>query len=51
MRTYIILPSTIWGIAKNPLADAGLLLVMLATTYERRRRDLRRLRSALHRMA
>ena len=24
MRTYIILPSTIWGIAKNPLTDAGL---------------------------
>lgn len=24
MRTYIILPSTIYGIAKNPLVDAGL---------------------------
>lgn len=24
MRTYIILPSTIWGIAKTPLTDAGL---------------------------
>ena len=24
VRTYIVLPSTIWGIAKNPLVDAGI---------------------------
>lgn len=24
-RSYIILPSTIWGIAKNPLVDAGIM--------------------------
>jgi hypothetical protein len=34
-----------------PLAAAGLLLVLLATTLERRRRDLDRLRAALHRMS
>ncbi|MCO8275004.1 hypothetical protein M1L60_30935 [Actinoplanes sp. TRM 88003] len=33
-----------------PLAVAGLLLVLLATTLERRRRDLDRMRAALHRM-
>ncbi|GGM65207.1 SCO7613 C-terminal domain-containing membrane protein [Dactylosporangium sucinum] len=33
-----------------PLAVAGLVLVTLATTYERRRRDLDRLRSAVGRM-
>ena len=33
-----------------PLAAAGLLLVGLAVTYERRRRDLSRLRTALGRM-
>jgi hypothetical protein len=34
-----------------PLTVAGLLLVGLAATYERRRRDLARLRAALRRMA
>jgi hypothetical protein len=34
-----------------PLTAAGLLLVGLAATYERRRRDLARLRAALSRMA
>ena len=34
-----------------PLAVAGLLLVTLATTYERRRRDVLRLRTALHDMS
>ncbi|MEV4703453.1 SCO7613 C-terminal domain-containing membrane protein [Actinoplanes sp. NPDC049316] len=34
-----------------PLAVAGLLLLGLATTLERRRRDVARLRSALHRMS
>ncbi|MCM4082868.1 SCO7613 C-terminal domain-containing membrane protein [Paractinoplanes hotanensis] len=34
-----------------PLAVAGLLLVLLATTLERRRRDLDRVRAALHRMS
>jgi hypothetical protein len=33
-----------------PLAAAGLLLVGLAMTLERRRRDLARMRAALHRM-
>jgi len=33
-----------------PLAVAGLLLVLLAMTLERRRRDLARVRSALTRM-
>jgi hypothetical protein len=33
-----------------PLAMAGLLLVALAMTLERRRRDLARVRAALHRM-
>ncbi|MET7392249.1 hypothetical protein ABZS66_01950 [Dactylosporangium sp. NPDC005572] len=33
-----------------PLAVAGLVLVTLATTYERRRRDLNRLRTAVGRM-
>jgi hypothetical protein len=34
-----------------PLTGAGLLLVWLAVTYERRRRDLARLRAAVHRMS
>jgi len=34
-----------------PLAAGGLLLVLLATTLERRRRDLDRFRAALHRMS
>ncbi|MFG1997161.1 SCO7613 C-terminal domain-containing membrane protein [Actinoplanes sp. NPDC048988] len=34
-----------------PLAAAGLLLVALATTLERRRRDLDRLRATLHRFS
>ncbi|XVV14883.1 SCO7613 C-terminal domain-containing membrane protein [Actinoplanes sp. CA-131856] len=34
-----------------PLAAAGLLLVMLAMTLERRRRDLDRLRATLHRFS
>ncbi|XVU27668.1 SCO7613 C-terminal domain-containing membrane protein [Actinoplanes sp. CA-054009] len=34
-----------------PLAAAGLLLVMLAMTVERRRRDLDRLRATLHRFS
>ncbi len=34
-----------------PLAIAGLLLVALAMTLERRRRDLARVRAALHRMS
>ncbi|MGA5300438.1 SCO7613 C-terminal domain-containing membrane protein [Nucisporomicrobium flavum] len=34
-----------------PLAAAGLLLLGLATTLERRRRDLARVRSAIHRMS
>lgn len=25
LKSYIILPSTIWGIAKNPLVDAGIV--------------------------
>jgi hypothetical protein len=25
VRTYIVLPGTIWGIAKNPLVDAGIM--------------------------
>ena len=33
-----------------PLAVAGLVLVLIATTLERRRRDLDRVRAALHRM-
>ncbi|UQU62925.1 hypothetical protein COUCH_28355 [Couchioplanes caeruleus] len=33
-----------------PLAAAGLLLLGLATTLERRRRDVARMRSAIHRM-
>ncbi|MEV4343200.1 hypothetical protein AB0J83_01790 [Actinoplanes sp. NPDC049596] len=34
-----------------PLAAAGLLLVLLAMTLERRRRDLHRFRAVLHRMS
>lgn len=34
-----------------PLATAGLLLVLLGSTYEHRRRDLRRLRDALTRLS
>ncbi|WP_249998073.1 SCO7613 C-terminal domain-containing membrane protein [Actinoplanes sp. M2I2] len=34
-----------------PLAVAGLVLVLLATTLERRRRDLNRIRTALQRMS
>jgi hypothetical protein len=33
-----------------PLAVAGLLLVAVATTYERRQRDMARLRGAVGRM-
>jgi uncharacterized membrane protein len=33
-----------------PLTAAGLLLVWLAVTYERRRRDLARMRAAVSRM-
>ncbi|GAB1646248.1 SCO7613 C-terminal domain-containing membrane protein [Krasilnikovia sp. MM14-A1259] len=43
----------VWDLVPRwiPLAAAGLLLVGLAMTLERRRRDLARLRAALHRMA
>jgi hypothetical protein len=34
-----------------PLSVAGLVLLALATTYERRRRDVARLRDSLHRMS
>jgi uncharacterized membrane protein len=34
-----------------PLTAAGVLVIALATTYERRRRDFRRLRGALGRMS
>ena len=43
----------VWDLVPRwiPLAGAGLLLVLLATTIERRRRDLDRVRAALHRMS
>jgi hypothetical protein len=43
----------VWDLVPRwiPLAAAGLLLVLLAMTLERRRRDLARFRSALHRMS
>jgi hypothetical protein len=42
----------VWDLVPRwiPLAAAGLLLVLLATTLERRRRDLDRIRTALTRM-
>jgi hypothetical protein len=42
----------VWDLVPRwiPLAAGGLLLVLLATTLERRRRDLDRFRAALHRM-
>jgi hypothetical protein len=45
--------SLVWQLLDTwiPLTVAGLLLVGLAATYERRRRDLARLRAALGRMA
>ncbi|NLU76853.1 hypothetical protein HCA58_00285 [Micromonospora sp. HNM0581] len=45
VRTWDLLPR--WAL----LAAAGLALISLATTYERRRRDLRHLRSAVSRMS
>ncbi|MCY1138952.1 hypothetical protein OWR29_13165 [Actinoplanes sp. Pm04-4] len=43
----------VWDLVPRwiPLAVAGLVLVVLATTLERRRRDLDRVRAALHRMS
>ncbi|MGK5684316.1 SCO7613 C-terminal domain-containing membrane protein [Actinoplanes sp. URMC 104] len=43
----------VWDLVPRwiPLAVAGLVLVLLATTLERRRRDLHRFRNALHRMS
>jgi hypothetical protein len=43
----------VWDLVPRwiPLAVAGLVLVVLATTVERRRRDLDRVRAALHRMS
>ncbi len=45
VRSWDLLPR--WAF----LAAAGLALIGLATTYERRRRDLVRLRSAVGRMS
>jgi hypothetical protein len=44
--------AAVWDLIPRwaPLALAGLVLVTLATTYERRRRDLARLREALGHM-
>jgi hypothetical protein len=41
--------AAVWDLVPRwaPLAIAGLTLVTVATTYERRRRDLARLRQAL----
>lgn len=43
----------IWDLVPRwiPLAVAGLVLVLIATTLERRRRDLDRFRAAIHRMS
>lgn len=45
--------AVVWELVPRwiPLAAAGVLLVVLATTLERRRRDLHRFRQALSRMA